>query len=361
MSKQILITGGAGFIGANFVRYLLTTDPNVRVVNIDALTYAGSLENLKDLPDPERHIFIEGNITHQDNIEKILINYQIDTLVHFAAESHVDRSILGPETFIETNIIGTFRLLEAVRKVFLEEHLISIEDFRFHHISTDEVFGELGLDDPPFNENTPYSPNSPYAASKAASDHLVRAYHHTYGLPILITNCTNNYGPYQYPEKLIPLMISNALAGKPLPIYGDGQQIRDWLYVTDHCEAIWEVLQRGQIGETYAIGGDSQITNLEVVETLCEILDELQPQESGERYSELITFVEDRPGHDLRYDIDGSKIAQELDWTAKESLHSGLMKTVQWYLDHPDWVQAVLSEEDYAGWMEKNYNQRGGS
>lgn len=355
----MLVTGGAGFIGANFVRYLLEIDPEVRVVNYDALTYAGSFENLKDMPDPERHIFIKGDILDRDKVEGLLRDHRIDTLVHFAAESHVDRSILGPETFIQTNIIGTFRLLEAARRVYLDQKILPAEDFRFHHISTDEVFGELGQDDPPFNEDSPYAPKSPYAASKASSDHLVRAYHHTYGLPILITNCTNNYGPYQYPEKLIPLMISNALAGKPLPVYGDGQQIRDWLYVTDHCEAIWEVVNHGRIGETYAVGGDSQVTNLVVVETLCEILDELRPRESGEGYAQLISFVEDRPGHDWRYDIDGSKISKELGWTPKETLHNGLVKTVKWYLDNPEWTMAVLSEEDYTGWMTKNYSKRG--
>ncbi|MBW8010989.1 MAG: dTDP-glucose 4,6-dehydratase [Chloroflexi bacterium] len=355
MPKNILVTGGAGFIGSNFVRYLLVANPDVRIVNYDSLTYAGSLENLKDLPDPERHIFVEGDINDQGKVEGLLQEYKIDALVHFAAESHVDRSILGPEAFIQTNIIGTFRLLEAVRRVYIEEKLLPLEGFRFHHISTDEVFGELGTDDPPFTEETPYAPNSPYAASKASSDHLVRAYHHTYGLPILITNCTNNYGPYQYPEKLIPLTISNALAGKRLPVYGQGKQMRDWLYVSDHCSAIWEALQRGKVGETYAVGGDTQVVNLEIVETLCEILDELKPRASGESYAELITFVKDRPGHDWRYDIDSSKIKSKLGWQAKETLHSGLMKTVQWYLDNAQWIEAINSEGEYKGWIKENY------
>ena len=357
--KSILVTGGAGFIGSNFVHYLLAAEPDIRVINLDALTYAGSLENLKDLPDPERHIFVKGDICDNQLLDEILTRYQIDTIAHFAAETHVDRSILGPDQFIQTNIVGTFTLLEAARTYWLEQQALPQDQVRFHHVSTDEVYGSLLPDDPPFSETTPYAPNSPYAASKAASDHLVRAYHHTYGLPVSITNCSNNYGGYQFPEKLIPLMILNALDGRPLPVYGDGQQIRDWLYVEDHCEAIWLVIRRGTPGETYNIGGNNQPVNLEVIQTLCDILDELQGELPHAPHASLIQHVVDRPGHDRRYAIDISKISNELDWQPSQSLTSGLLKTVQWYLDHPQWIDAIRKQQSYQGWLDQNYQKRG--
>ena len=358
--RNVLVTGGAGFIGSNFVRYLLDADSEVFIVNLDALTYAGSPENLRNLPDPSRHSFIKGDICDRSLVSDLLQRHQIDTVVHFAAETHVDRSILGPDQFIQTNVHGTFSLLESVRRFWLEEKSISVEDARFHHISTDEVFGSLRPEEPPFSETTPYAPNSPYAASKAASDHLARAYQHTYGLPVTITNCSNNYGPYQFPEKLIPLMIMNSVGGQPLPIYGDGGQIRDWLYVEDHCEAILAVLQRGTPGETYNIGGDNQPTNLTVVQTLCEILDELLPQSKHAPHASLIKYVTDRPGHDRRYAMDTTKIQRELGWRPRQSLESGLMQTVKWYLDHPEWVEAIRQQNDYQNWLARNYEKRGG-
>lgn len=358
--QNILVTGGAGFIGSNFVRYLLNADPRVRIINLDALTYAGSLENLKDLPDPQRHIFVRGDICDRTLVDGLLAQYQIDTIVHFAAETHVDRSILGPEQFIRTNVMGTFTLLEAARHYWLDGKTASAapQQVRFHHISTDEVYGSLAPDDPPFTETTPYAPRSPYAASKAASDHLVRAYGHTYGLPFTITNCSNNYGPYQFPEKLIPLMILNALEGRPLPVYGDGQQIRDWLYVDDHCEAILTVLRQGRVGESYNIGGGNQPTNLTVVHEICEILDELQPSSPYTPHSQLIQYVKDRPGHDRRYAMDISFIERELGWRPKQSLTTGLARTVQWYLEHPSWIEAIRQQQDYQGWLAKNYGER---
>lgn len=359
--KNVLITGGAGFIGSNFVRYLLRTEPEVKIVNLDALTYAGSQENLKDLPDPERHIFVHGDIGDRYLIDQLLRQETIDTLVHFAAETHVDRSIVGPEKFIETNVLGTLTLLDAVTKYWLDDGGITQDQVRFHHISTDEVFGALERDDPPFNEATPYSPNSPYAASKAAADHLVRAYGHTYGLPFSITNCSNNYGPYQFPEKLIPLMISNAMKGQPLPIYGDGAQIRDWLFVEDHCEAILKVIRSGKAGETYIIGGNNQPTNLFVVNTLCEILDECLPDSIYKPHESLIQFVTDRPGHDRRYAMDVRKISQELNWQPSSSLSDGLLRTVLWYIEHQDWVNAIQQKGDYQTWIEQNYEARGGT
>ncbi|GAP05403.1 MAG TPA: dTDP-glucose 4,6-dehydratase [Anaerolinea thermolimosa] len=361
MPKQVLVTGGAGFIGSNFVRYLLQTDPEVTIINLDALTYAGSLENLNDLPDPARHHFIHGDICDRPLVDRLFHEYAIDTVVHFAAESHVDRSILGPGQFIQTNIIGTFTLLEAARQAWLTEKTVPIEQVRFHHVSTDEVFGSLAPEDPAFTESTPYAPRSPYSASKAASDHLVRAYHHTYGLPVTLSNCSNNYGPYQYPEKLIPLMILNALHGKDLPVYGDGKQVRDWLYVVDHCEAIWRVVTGGQSGETYNIGGGNQPTNLEVVHTLCDILDELAPTSPHRPHRNLIRFVQDRPGHDRRYAMDITKIGHELGWRPRMSLTTGLLETVRWYLDHPDWIEAVRKGSDLQKWLERNYAQRGGN
>lgn len=353
--RNILVTGGAGFIGSNFVRYLLAAEPQVRIVNLDALTYAGSLENLKDLPDPARHTFVHGDICDAALVERLLHEHEIDTLVHFAAESHVDRSILGPAPFIQTNVVGTFTLLEAARTAWKGD----FSGKRFHHVSTDEVFGSLGPDDPPFSEVTPYEPRSPYSASKAASDHLARAYFHTYGLPVTLSNCSNNYGPYQFPEKLIPLMILNALAGKPLPVYGDGRQIRDWLYVEDHCQAIHCILRDGRPGETYNIGGGNQPYNLDLVRRLCALLDEFHP--AGAPHARLITHVPDRPGHDRRYAMDITKIQSELGWAPRHDLESGLRLTVRWYLEHPGWVKAIQEQNDYQAWLHRNYTQRGDS
>ena len=358
MFNQILVTGGAGFIGSNFIRYVLEKYPGIYILNLDLLTYAGSLENLKNLPSPDNYHFVQGDILDEELIENILREYEINAVVHFAAESHVDRSILGPKAFVQTNITGTFTLLEAARKVWLNEKKLGEGEVRFHHISTDEVYGTLAPEDPAFEENTPYAPNSPYAASKASSDHLVRSYTHTYGLPTTLTNCTNNYGPYQFPEKLIPLMILNALEGKELPIYGDGQQIRDWLYVEDHCEAIWQVLQKGHTGESYCIGGNNQPANLEIVDTLCSILDELKPNANGKAYASQKKFVTDRPGHDRRYAMKIDKIQQELGWQPKYNLKDGLLKTVAWYLAQEDWIDAIQKEKDYQSWLNKNYAKR---
>lgn len=356
--RHIFVTGGAGFIGSNFVRYLLKDEQDLKIVNQDILTYAGSLENLNDLPDPDRHTFIQGDICDRALVDELLKRYSIDTVVHFAAESHVDRSILGPEQFIQTNIVGTYSLLEAVKNYWLVENAFPVEVVRFHHISTDEVYGTLEPEDPPFSETTPYVPTSPYSASKAASDHLVRAYGHTYGLPATITNCSNNYGPFQFPEKLIPLMIMNAIGGRPLPIYGDGQQIRDWLYVEDHCEAIWKVVKDGIPGETYNIGGDNQPTNLTVVKTLCEIMDECVPKSEHVPHEELVTYVTDRPGHDRRYAMNIDKIREELNWEPRYSLETGLLKTVEWYLNHSEWIDAINEQTNYQEWIERNYEKR---
>ncbi len=324
---MLLVTGGAGFIGSNFVVSTLkqTGEP---IINLDKLTYAGSLRNLESLRDDSRHVFVHGDICDRALVRKLLDQYKPRAIVHFAAESHVDRSIAGPAPFIETNVTGTFSLLEEAKGYCQAETA-----FRFVHVSTDEVYGSLGPKDPPFKETTPYAPNSPYAASKAAADHLVRAYHHTYGLPTLTTNCSNNYGPRQFPEKLIPLTIRNALAGKPLPVYGDGSNVRDWLYVDDHCEAVRVVLERGRVGEAYNIGGDCEKTNIEVVTTICGLLDQASPRRSG-KHADLITFVKDRPGHDRRYAMDASKIARELSWKPRDNFHSGLEKTVRWYMDN---------------------------
>jgi dTDP-glucose 4,6-dehydratase len=357
--KHVLVTGGAGFIGSNFVRYLLQGEPDIRIINLDVLTYAGSMENLKSLPSPERHELIHGDICNQELVEGILKQYDVDTIVHFAAESHVDRSIHGPAPFVQTNIIGTFSLLESARTAWGERGMMGRGDVRFHHVSTDEVYGSLEPDDPPFTETTAYAPNSPYAASKASSDHLVRAYARTYGLPITISNCSNNYGPYQFPEKLIPLMLLNALEGRPLPIYGDGQQIRDWLYVEDHCEAICVILKDGQPGETYNIGGEAQAPNLDLVRRLCAVLDKEVPDSKHLPFERLITFVEDRPGHDRRYAMDISKIERELGWRPKESLESGLHKTVDWYLSNEAWIKAIQERPSYDEWMQRNYEERG--
>ena len=349
----VLVTGAAGFIGSNFVLdWLAQSDEPV--INLDDLTYAGNLENLASLDGDARHIFVKGSIGDFDLVSKLLAEHQPRAVVNFAAESHVDRSIHGPEDFIQTNIVGTFRLLEAVRAFHGQLEKTAKNEFRFLHVSTDEVYGSLAKDDPAFTETHQYEPNSPYSASKAASDHLVRAYHHTYGLPVLTTNCSNNYGPYHFPEKLIPLVIHNALAGKPLPIYGDGQQIRDWLYVKDHCSAIRRVLEAGKVGETYNVGGWNEKPNLDVVHTLCAILDELSPRADGKPYKELITYVTDRPGHDRRYAIDATKIERELGWKPAETFETGIKKTVQWYLDNQAWVANVTSGA-YQNWVGKQY------
>ncbi|MCJ7696401.1 MAG: dTDP-glucose 4,6-dehydratase [Anaerolineaceae bacterium] len=359
--KNVLVTGGAGFIGSNFVHYLLRIDPKVRIVNLDALTYAGSLENLRDLPSPERHRFIEGNITDKTLVAQIFEEFHIDTVVHFAAESHVDRSILDPGVFVETNVIGTFTLLEAARKAWIVQKHFPLKDVRFHHVSTDEVFGTLEEQDPPFEENTAYAPRSPYAASKASSDHFVRAYHTTYGLPVSITNCSNNYGPRQFPEKLIPLMILNAKSGKKLPIYGDGMQVRDWLFVDDHCAAIHKVITNGKAGETYCVGGDNQPANIEVVKLICKLMDGFEPGSAFTPHEKLIEYVKDRPGHDRRYDIKIDKIGAELGWEPGVSFEKGLSKTIAWYLDNEAWVDAIMKTSDYNTWVNRNYKGRDGS
>ncbi|MFM7207217.1 MAG: dTDP-glucose 4,6-dehydratase [Planctomycetaceae bacterium] len=350
---MILVTGGAGFIGSNFVLEWLAGGGEP-VVNLDKLTYAGNVRNLDAVRDDPRHTFVRGDIADRPLVEGLLADHRIRAVVHFAAESHVDRSIHGPADFIDTNIVGTFRLLEAVRSYWTSLSPADKEAFRFLHVSTDEVFGTLTASDPPFRETNQYLPNSPYAASKAASDHLVRGYHHTYGLPVLTTNCSNNYGPWQFPEKLIPLIIANALAGKPLPIYGDGMQVRDWLYVGDHCSAIRRVLEAGRLGEVYCIGGSSEKPNLEVVNTLCGILDAERPRADGRPYAAQITSVKDRPGHDRRYAIDARKIGTELGWKPAETFETGLRRTVRWYLDHQDWVADVTSG-GYRDWIAKHY------
>jgi len=351
--STILVTGGAGFIGSNFVLDWINSEKDT-VINLDKLTYAGNPRNLASLEGNPRHVFVRGDIGDTALIDRLLAEHQPRAIVNFAAESHVDRSIHGPGEFIQTNIVGTFNLLESVRGYFAGLEQEAKELFRFLHVSTDEVYGTLAPDDPPFRETNTYEPNSPYSASKAASDHLVRAYHHTYGLPVLTTNCSNNYGPYHFPEKLIPLVIHNALAGQPLPIYGDGQQVRDWLYVKDHCAAIRRVLQAGRIGETYNVGGWNEKPNLDVVHTICALLDELSPRNDGRSYREQITFVTDRPGHDRRYAIDASKIQRELGWKPAETFDSGIRKTVQWYLQNQDWVREVTSGE-YQDWIGRHY------
>lgn len=350
---SILVTGGAGFIGSNFVLDWLTCHDE-QVINLDLLTYAGNLDNLVALAGDRRHVFVKGDIADLELVSRLMDVHKPRIVVNFAAESHVDRSIHGPEDFIQTNIVGTFRLLEAVRDYWSGLAGEAGQVFRFLHVSTDEVYGSLAHDDHAFRESNPYQPNSPYSASKAASDHLVRAYHHTYGLPVLTTNCSNNYGPYQFPEKLIPLVILNALAGKQLPIYGDGQQIRDWLYVKDHCSAIRRVLEAGQVGETYNVGGGSEKTNLDVVHTVCAILDELNPRADGESYRMQIAYVADRPGHDRRYAIDAGKIERELGWKPTESFATAIHKTVQWYLDHQAWITNITSGA-YRDWIAQQY------
>ncbi|UGS91669.1 dTDP-glucose 4,6-dehydratase [Ralstonia wenshanensis] len=353
---MILITGGAGFIGANFVLdWLRGSDEPV--VNVDKLTYAGNLKTLAPLDGDARHTFVRADICDRSAMDSLLAKYAPRAIVHFAAESHVDRSIHGPADFVQTNVVGTFTLLEAARAYWNKLEGSAREGFRFHHVSTDEVYGSLGVDDAPFTETTPYAPNSPYSASKAGSDHLVRAYFHTYGMPVLTTNCSNNYGPYHFPEKLIPLMIANALAGKPLPVYGDGLNVRDWLYVGDHCAAIRRVLEAGKVGEVYNVGGWNEKNNLEVVHTLCDLLDSLKPREQGGSYRDQITFVKDRPGHDRRYAIDARKLERELNWKPAETFETGLRKTVEWYLANQDWVADVTSGA-YREWVDVNYSGR---
>ena len=353
---MLLVTGGAGFIGANFILDTIaaTGEP---VVNLDNLTYAGNPRNLDSLRGDSRYLLVHGDINDRALVKQLLASHRPRAIVHFAAESHVDRSIQGPADFVRTNMVGTFSLLEEARVWWSALAGSEKKGFRFLHVSTDEVYGSLGPGDPGFNELTPYAPNSPYSASKAGSDHLVRAYHHTYGLPTLTTNCSNNYGPFQFPEKLIPLMIHNALAGKPLPVYGDGCNVRDWLYVGDHCAAICEVLARGRAGETYNVGGNAEMKNIDVVNTVCALLDASRPRGAGS-YASLVTYVGDRPGHDRRYAIDASKIRTELGWSPRESFESGLGKTVRWYLDHGDWVADVVSGS-YRTWIERNYAARG--
>jgi dTDP-glucose 4,6-dehydratase len=350
----ILVTGGAGFIGANFVRDWCAQS-DVPVVNLDKLTYAGNLGNLEELNGNPRHIFVHGDIGNRTLVRSLLQQHKPTAIVHFAAESHVDRSITGPAVFVEVNAVGTFNLLTETLAYWQALAPAEQSSFRFHHISTDEVYGSLGPDDPAFSETTPYQPNSPYAASKAASDHFVRAFHHTYGLPTLTTNCSNNYGPLQFPEKFVPLMILNALEGKPLPVYGDGLNVRDWLYVGDHCDAVRLVLARGRPGETYNIGGNSEKRNIDVLQTLCTILDRVHP--SGAPHAKLVTYVKDRPGHDRRYAIDATRLRRELDWQPRTSFEQGMERTVQWYLDHMDWVRSVTSGA-YREWVEQNYADR---
>ncbi|ATP30232.1 dTDP-glucose 4,6-dehydratase [Chromobacterium violaceum] len=349
----ILVTGGAGFIGGNFVLDWLA-EREETVINLDALTYAGNLETLHRVRTKPNHVFTHGDIGDLKLVAELLRTHRPRAIVNFAAESHVDRSIHGPGDFIQTNIVGTFNLLECAREYWSGLEGGEREAFRFLHVSTDEVYGTLRAEDPPFSETNRYEPNSPYSASKAASDHLVRAWHHTYGLPVLTTNCSNNYGPYHFPEKLIPLVILNALAGKPLPIYGDGQQVRDWLYVKDHCSAIRRVLEAGKLGETYNVGGWNEKTNLEVVNTICGILDQLRPRADGRPYREQIHFVSDRPGHDRRYAIDARKLERELGWKPAETFDSGIRKTIEWYLGNPDWIEHV-SNGSYRDWLDKHY------
>ncbi len=358
--KNVLITGGAGFIGSNFIHFLQIERPALILHNLDNLTYAGNLDNLNVLPNPGSYFFYHGDICNEELIDKIFKEHTIDTVVHFAAESHVDRSIQDPIKFMRTNIIGTSILLNTALKHWENRKEIEKSKNRFHHISTDEVYGSLAPTEPAFTEKNPYSPNSPYAASKAASDLLVRSYFQTYRLPVTITNCSNNYGPYQYPEKLIPLFIQNAIQGKPLPVYGDGKQIRDWLFVEDHCEAILKVLEFGKDGETYNIGGNNQPCNLDIIQTICTILDQLLPNSIYKPHYQLVKFVQDRPGHDRRYAMDIKKIKNELGWLPKESLESGLHKTVEWYLNNSSWVKKVINRPDYQDWMKKNYSNREG-
>jgi dTDP-glucose 4,6-dehydratase len=352
----IIVTGGCGFIGSNFVLDSLRAG-ETNIVNLDALTYAGNPKNLESLSGDSRYSFVRGDIADFELVARELRTHRPRAIVHFAAESHVDRSIHGPEDFIQTNVVGTFRLLEAARGYWESLRSPARESFRFVHVSTDEVYGSLGPADRPFSETSPHAPNSPYAASKAGSDHLVRSYFHTYGFPTVTTNCSNNYGPYQFPEKLIPLVILNALSGRPLPIYGDGMNVRDWIYVGDHCEAVRRVLEKGRVGQTYNIGARAEMANLELVRIVCALLDEMSPSSQVRSYADLITFVKDRPGHDRRYAIDSGKIETELGWKPKETLQTGLRKTVRWYLENRQWVESVTSR-DYLDWIDKNYGNR---
>jgi dTDP-glucose 4,6-dehydratase len=354
MNPCILVTGGAGFIGSNFILNWLSTSTE-KVLNLDLLTYAGNAQNLAPLKGDDRYTLVRGDLCDADLLHELLRTHRPRAIVHFAAESHVDRSITGPAAFIRTNIEGTFQLLEQARAYWDGLNAEDKQRFRFLHVSTDEVYGSLGPDDPAFSEETPYAPNSPYAASKAGSDHLARAWFHTYGMPVLTTNCSNNYGPYQFPEKLIPLMILNALEGKPLPVYGDGQNVRDWLYVTDHCDAIRVVLERGKLGETYNVGGNSERKNIDIVHQICDVLDELRPSASPRRA--LIRYVTDRPGHDRRYAINASKLRRELGWSPTVQVEQGLRRTIEWYLEHMDWVESVRTGS-YREWIEQNYGNR---
>jgi len=353
MENLILVTGGAGFIGSNFILQWIASE-SAHVLNLDKLTYAGNLNNLRSIQSNSRYRFEQADIVDRDFLSALLARERPQAILHFAAESHVDRSIHGPDDFIRTNVNGTFSLLEETRAYWSALPESARAAFRFLHVSTDEVYGSLGPSDPAFSETTPYAPNSPYSASKAASDHLVRAYHHTYGMPVLTTNCSNNYGPHQFPEKLIPLMILNACQGKALPVYGDGQNVRDWLYVEDHCRAIRTVLAKGRVGETYNVGGSSEKNNLAIVGAICALLDELRPNDPVVPHNKLITFVKDRPGHDRRYAMDTRKIERELNWRPQESFESGIRKTVRWYLEHEDWVRDVTSGS-YRQWMAKHY------
>jgi len=354
--SPILVTGGAGFIGSNLILQWLSCEPSP-VINLDKLTYAGNLRNLEQVASDPRYTFVHGDIGDRQLVSQLLVRHRPRAIIHLAAESHVDRSIHGPDDFVRTNVNGTFSLLEETRAYWTELPENEQAAFRFLHVSTDEVFGSLGVNDPPFSELTAYAPNSPYAASKAASDHLARAYHHTYGLPTLTTNCSNNYGPYQFPEKLIPLMVLNAVEGKPLPVYGDGKNVRDWLFVSDHCEGIRTVLAKGTAGATYNLGGQVEKRNLEIVQIICDILDELRPGDPVVPHHDLIRFVKDRPGHDRRYAMDTRKIERELGWKPRESFESGIRRTVQWYLAHADWVRDVTSGQ-YREWIEKQYSSR---
>jgi len=352
---MILVTGGAGFIGGNFILDWLANPVSEGIINLDKLTYAGNLATLEPVNNDSRHIFVHGDIGDQALVKRLLVEHKPRAIINFAAESHVDRSILGPAEFVQTNIVGTFNLLECAREYWNTLESKEKESFRFHHISTDEVYGSLSPKAPAFTEEHPFKPNSPYSASKAASDHLVRAWFHTYGFPVLTTNCSNNYGPYHFPEKLIPLIILNALNGKPLPIYGDGQQVRDWLYVGDHCSAIRAVLDSGKLGETYNIGGWNEKANIDVVKAICSILDELKPRSDGKPYIEQITYVKDRPGHDRRYAINASKVEHELGWHPAETFETGIRKTVQWYLDNSAWVDGIVNGS-YRDWLKKQYS-----
>ncbi len=356
IDNGILVTGGAGFIGSNFVLHWIRSG-NGRVINLDALTYASNLGNLASIEDNPNHVFVHGNICDAELLANTLATYKPRAVIHFAAESHVDRSIVGPDAFLKTNIDGTFTLLQAARAYMATLNEVERKNFRFVHVSTDEVYGTLEPDDPAFSETTPYAPNSPYAASKAASDFLARTWLHTYNLPVLVTNCSNNYGPYQFPEKLIPLMITHALTGKPLPIYGDGMQVRDWLFVNDHCKAIVEVLEKGRVGQTYNIGGNNQRSNMEVVQTICRLLDELVTDSPYKPHKQLITYVKDRPGHDRRYAIDARKIERELEWHPEESFETGMRKTIEWYLSNDQWIKSVTGTA-YQQWVATNYTDR---